>query len=154
MLIIDLDHFKRVNDTWGHVAGDAVLRGIGDCLRDELRTYDTIGRFGGEEFVAILPAVDEPQAAVIAERLRQRIADLTIAQFAASANDPAAAAASEHTLSTSIGIACYPDHGSELEQLLLGADGALYRAKDGGRNRVEFAGPPPTDDVDAADAPA
>jgi diguanylate cyclase (GGDEF)-like protein len=140
ILIVDLDHFKSVNDDFGHVLGDAALRGVGDCLRGELRDYDTVGRFGGEEFVAVLPDVDEMEAALIAERLRERIAATSIASFAAHSRDPEFAAASDKTLSTSIGVACYPEHGTELEQLLVAADSALYRAKDRGRNRVEFAG--------------
>jgi diguanylate cyclase (GGDEF)-like protein len=139
ILIIDLDHFKSVNDEFGHVLGDAALRGVGDCLRDELRDYDTVGRFGGEEFVAVLPDVDELEAALIAERLRERIAATSIASFAAHSRDPEFAAATDKTLSTSIGVACYPEHGAELEQLLVAADSALYRAKSRGRNRIEFA---------------
>jgi diguanylate cyclase (GGDEF)-like protein len=150
ILIIDLDHFKSVNDDFGHVLGDAALRGVGECLRDELRDYDTVGRFGGEEFVAVLPDVDEMEAALIAERLRERIAKTSIASFAAHSRDPEFAAASDKTLSTSIGVACYPEHGSELEQLLVAADSALYRAKSRGRNRVEFAG---TDPRTASDIP-
>jgi diguanylate cyclase (GGDEF)-like protein len=140
ILIVDLDHFKSVNDDFGHVLGDAALRGVGDCLRAELRDYDTVGRFGGEEFVAVLPDVDEMEAALIAERLRERIATTGIASFAAHGRDPGLAAASDKTLSSSIGVACYPEHGTELEQLLVAADSALYRAKSRGRNRVEFAG--------------
>jgi diguanylate cyclase (GGDEF)-like protein len=139
ILIIDLDHFKSVNDDFGHVLGDAALRGVGDCLRDELRDYDTVGRFGGEEFVAVLPDVDEMEAALIAERLRERIATTGLASFAAHSRDPELAAVSDKTLSSSIGVACYPEHGTELEQLLVAADSALYRAKSRGRNRVEFA---------------
>jgi diguanylate cyclase (GGDEF)-like protein len=142
VLIIDLDHFKLVNDGWGHVVGDAVLRGVAQCLREELRDYDTIGRFGGEEFVAILPDVDELHGALIAERLRVRVGDLLIAACAESVNAPIVAALLEQRLSASIGVACFPEHGLELEHLLVGADAALYRAKDRGRNRVEFAGGP------------
>lgn len=142
VLIIDLDHFKQVNDRWGHVAGDAVLKAVGQCLREELRDYDSIGRFGGEEFVAILPDVDEFQAAIIAERLRSRIGKLSIASIAASTKDPEQAASSADTLSTSVGVACFPEHGQSLDQLVIGADSALYRAKSKGRNRVEFADAP------------
>jgi diguanylate cyclase (GGDEF)-like protein len=139
ILIIDLDFFKSVNDNFGHVLGDAALRGVGECLREELRGYDTVGRFGGEEFVAVLPDVDELEAALIAERLRQRIGGTEIAKFAAHSPQPERTAATDKTLSTSIGVACYPEHGIELEQLLVAADSALYRAKRTGRNRVEFA---------------
>jgi diguanylate cyclase (GGDEF)-like protein len=139
ILIIDLDDFKAVNDNFGHILGDAALRGVGECLREELRGYDTVGRFGGEEFVAVLPDVDELEAALVAERLRRRIGATAIATFAAHSPQPERTAATDKTLSTSIGVACYPEHGMELEQLLVAADSALYRAKRTGRNRVEFA---------------
>jgi diguanylate cyclase (GGDEF)-like protein len=139
ILIIDLDYFKSVNDNFGHILGDAALRGVGECLHEELRDYDTVGRFGGEEFVAVLPDVDELEAALIAERLRQRIGTTEIAKFAAHSPQPERTATTDKTLSTSIGVACYPEHGVELEQLLVAADSALYRAKRAGRNRVEFA---------------
>jgi diguanylate cyclase (GGDEF)-like protein len=140
VLIIDLDHFKAVNDIHGHLAGDAVLKGIGKCLTRELRGYDTVGRFGGEEFVAILPGVDVAGGMEIAERVRQRIAELRT-----SALTGIEATGTEAALSASIGVACYPVHGTEVDQLLRAADTGLYRAKRSGRNRVELAhDDPPT----------
>ena len=141
VLIIDLDHFKAVNDIHGHLAGDTALHEIGKCLTRELRGYDTVGRFGGEEFVAILPGVDASGGMDIAERVRARIAELrTCALIGAKTTDP------EAPLSASIGLACYPEHGTEIDQLLRAADAGLYRAKRGGRNRVELAdGNPPTE---------
>jgi diguanylate cyclase (GGDEF)-like protein len=135
ILIIDLDRFKSVNDVYGHLAGDVVLREIGRCLTAELRDYDTVGRFGGEEFVALLPGINAAEAAVIAERVRARINTLRMSVLAPGAN------AVDATLSASIGVACYPVDGLELQELLHAADSALYVAKNAGRNRVEFAKP-------------
>jgi diguanylate cyclase (GGDEF)-like protein len=129
LLIIDMDNFKLVNDNHGHVAGDAVLKAVGDCLAEELRQYDAIGRFGGEEFVALLSGVDELAAVGISERVRQRIEVLQVAT-GISGQPPLAG------LSASIGISCFGVHGDELEELLHAADSALYAAKRAGRNRV------------------
>ncbi|MDQ1739395.1 MAG: hypothetical protein QOE53_1047 [Pseudonocardiales bacterium] len=129
LLIIDMDNFKLVNDTYGHIAGDVVLRAVADCLVHELRQYDAIGRFGGEEFVAILCGVDELVAVGISERVRQQIQLLHVA--APVKDQPPLVG-----LSASIGISCYPEHGAELEDLLHAADSALYAAKRAGRNRV------------------
>jgi len=129
LLIIDMDNFKLVNDTHGHIAGDAVLRAVADCLGQELRQYDAIGRFGGEEFVAILCGVDELAAVGISERVRQQIQLLQV-------TTPIEEQPPLTGLSASIGISCYPEHGAELEDLLHAADSALYAAKRAGRNRV------------------
>jgi diguanylate cyclase (GGDEF)-like protein len=138
VLIVDLDHFKVVNDEHGHLAGDVVLAEVARCLSNELRDYDTIGRFGGEEFVAVLSDVDAAGAVEIAERVRRRIGEIRTSTLASTV-----AIASDATLSASIGVSCYPEHGSEVDQLLRAADAALYRAKRGGRNRVEIAGAGP-----------
>lgn len=129
LLIIDMDNFKLVNDTHGHIAGDAVLRAVADSLVHELRQYDAIGRFGGEEFVAVLCGVDELTAVGISERVRQQIQLLQVAA-------PVQGQPPMTGLSASIGISCYPEHGAELEDLLHAADSALYAAKRAGRNRV------------------
>jgi diguanylate cyclase (GGDEF)-like protein len=129
LLIIDMDNFKLVNDTRGHIAGDAVLRAVADCLARELRQYDAIGRFGGEEFVAMLPGVDELVALGISERIRQQIQLLEVPA-------PVQEQPPMTGLSASIGISCFPEHGTELEDLLHAADSALYVAKRAGRNRV------------------
>jgi diguanylate cyclase (GGDEF)-like protein len=135
ILIIDLDRFKAVNDVHGHLVGDVVLREVGRCLTAELRDYDTVGRFGGEEFVALLPDVGSIEAGVIAERVRARINTLRI-----SAMSPETVTlGTDGVLSASIGIACFPADGTDLQELLHAADGALYVAKNAGRNRVEFA---------------
>jgi diguanylate cyclase (GGDEF)-like protein len=134
ILIIDLDRFKAVNDVYGHLVGDVVLREIGRCLVTELRDYDVVGRFGGEEFVALLPDAGTAQAAVIAERIRARINTLQM-----SALSPDTVVSQDSILSASIGVACSPQDGNELQELLHAADTALYVAKNAGRNRVEFA---------------
>ena len=134
ILIIDLDRFKAVNDIYGHLVGDVVLREIGRCLVAELRDYDVVGRFGGEEFVALLPDAGAAEAAVIAERVRARINTLQM-----SALSPSTIVSQDSTLSASIGVACCPSDGTELQELLHAADAALYVAKNAGRNRVEFA---------------
>ena len=135
VLIIDLDFFKTVNDRHGHLVGDMVLREVGHRMTGELRDYDTVGRFGGEEFVAVLPDVDVVAAGEVADRVRRRIGTLRPAALASGAATP-----NESPLTASIGVACYPAHGADIVQLLSAADAALYRAKDGGRNRVEIAG--------------
>jgi diguanylate cyclase (GGDEF)-like protein len=135
ILIIDLDRFKTVNDVHGHLVGDVVLREVGRCLITELRDYDIVGRFGGEEFVALLPDVGAEEAGVIAERVRARINTLQM-----SILSPATSAdGKDSLLSASIGVACFPSDGTELQELLHRADAALYVAKNAGRNRVEFA---------------
>jgi diguanylate cyclase (GGDEF)-like protein len=128
LLIIDMDNFKLINDTYGHIAGDTVLRAVADCLSRELRQYDAIGRFGGEEFVAMLAGVDEPTAVAVSERVRQQVQLLEV--VTAVGDEPMTG------LSASIGISCFPEHGAELEDLLHAADSALYAAKRAGRNRV------------------
>ncbi len=129
LLIIDMDNFKQVNDTYGHMAGDSALRAVAECLVQELRQYDAIGRFGGEEFVAMLSGVDELVAVGISERIRQQVQSLEVAS-------PVEGQPALIGLSASIGISCYPEHGAGLEDLLHAADSALYAAKRGGRNRV------------------
>jgi diguanylate cyclase (GGDEF)-like protein len=133
LLIADVDHFKRVNDEHGHDVGDRVLIGIADRLRAGLRECDVLARWGGEEFLALLPDCDADDARAVAERLRGGVADLRLA-----ADDGHALA-----LTLSIGIAGIgPDH--DLRDAVTRADRALYRSKHAGRNRVsvEPAGEP------------
>ncbi|MCW2540819.1 MAG: diguanylate cyclase [Frankiales bacterium] len=139
VLILDMDHFKNVNDEHGHIVGDAALRAAADALRAELRGYDTVGRFGGEEFVALLPEVDAGAAESTAERVRRRIANLKVTT---------AGVPTSIRLSASVGVACFPQHGTELTPLLHAADSALYAAKDLGRNRVILADGPATFSAD------
>lgn len=120
--IVDVDHFKIVNDTYGHSAGDEVLREIAERLRATLRTEDVAGRWGGEEFLLLLPMTDLEGATVVGERLRQRIAGQAVVLGCGASLD----------VRISVGIAV----GCDLPDLLLRADKALYRAKAGGRNLV------------------
>jgi diguanylate cyclase (GGDEF)-like protein len=128
LLLLDLDHFKRVNDTLGHLAGDAALRAIGDALKRELRGYDAVARFGGEEFVVLLNDLSLEEAVIVAERTLARVRGLAIT--GQSPDSP------NLTLTASIGLACYPQHGEDLTDLLEAADLALYSAKRAGRDRV------------------
>jgi diguanylate cyclase (GGDEF)-like protein len=128
LLLLDLDHFKRVNDTLGHLAGDAALRAIGEALKRELRGYDAVARFGGEEFVVFLNDLNLEDAVIVAERTLARVRGLVIT--GQSPDSP------NVTLTASIGLASYPQHGQELTDLLEAADLALYAAKRAGRDRV------------------
>jgi diguanylate cyclase (GGDEF)-like protein len=133
IVFLDLDHFKSVNDTYGHPAGDQVLKAIATTLNRELRTDDLVGRFGGEEFAVLLPATDASDTTATGERLRQRIEALTV---------PLTTPAGEIKLSDltcSVGAATYPASGTTLDQLILAADTATYTAKNAGRNRVVTA---------------
>jgi diguanylate cyclase (GGDEF)-like protein len=125
ILLIDVDHFKRVNDGHGHLAGDEVLKGLAAELRQQVRDSDIVGRFGGEEFTVLLPRADAKEALRIAERLRRGASALNI--FAAD---------SRIGVTISIGVAVLGLHGRDLFELLAAADVALYRAKDKGRNQV------------------
>jgi diguanylate cyclase (GGDEF)-like protein/putative nucleotidyltransferase with HDIG domain len=130
LLFFDADRFKRVNDTYGHTAGDAVLHQIGERAGKVLRGGDTIGRFGGEEFVILLPEADVREASVVAERIRTTVAA-----------EPVAACEVEGGIVTtvSIGLATYPDDGDSEQVLLSQADQAMYVAKRLGRNQVRTA---------------
>ncbi|UQX88607.1 GGDEF domain-containing protein [Jatrophihabitans telluris] len=131
MLIIDMDNFKSINDSHGHLVGDAVLKAVAALLGDELREYDTIGRFGGEEFVALLPQVSPLDALAISDRVLQAVRDLRIPLRGEEI--PLSG------LSASIGLAAFPQQGDAVEDLLHVADAALYRAKREGRDRVEYS---------------
>jgi diguanylate cyclase (GGDEF)-like protein len=130
LLLVDLDHFKAVNDNYGHLVGDAALQAVGLRLKRELRQYDVVGRFGGEEFVALLPGVDTAQAAAAAERIRSAIASILPSEMGTG---------TDATLAASLGVAMYPLHGDDLGEVLRAADTALYLAKNAGRNRVTVA---------------
>lgn len=132
LLMVDIDHFKRVNDHYGHLAGDHVLRHIVGVLRQRLRASDVLGRYGGEEFMVLLPGTDLHGAAQLAEQLRQAV------QAA-----PCEWQGQRIPFTVSIGVAASADTPADpsrtSEALLQAADQALYRAKDGGRNRVALA---------------
>ena len=130
VLVVDADHFKALNDRYGHSGGDAALRALAARLRDRVRAEDLVGRFGGEEFVVALPDTNAAGAAAVAEDLR-----------AAVAGQPVPVERRAATLTVSIGWADW--RGEDLERLLRRADRALYEAKAAGRDRVRPAGTPP-----------
>jgi diguanylate cyclase (GGDEF)-like protein len=126
VLMIDVDHFKRLNDQFGHAAGDAVLKEIARVFLDKTRTEDLACRYGGEEFTIILPDITPENAWQRAEVIRQAVADLRTHIDNTLYNN----------VTISVGVAIFPNDGSSSELLLRHADAALYRAKHGGRNRV------------------
>jgi diguanylate cyclase (GGDEF)-like protein len=128
LVMLDLDHFKAINDCHGHAAGDAVLRAVADTLRRSLRGQDVVARWGGEEFILLLPETDLGGAAHVAEAIRQALAGLAVTFDGTSL-----------TVTGSLGVARLPAGGS-LDDAAARADHALYRAKELGRNRVEVAG--------------
>jgi len=130
LLFIDLDHFKEINDSYGHQAGDACLRAIIGPIHAELRQSDVIGRYGGEEFVVILSSADVAAAEPIAERIRKRVAEVRVEGFGAPIG-----------LTCSIGIATSDTLDVWGEHLIAHADAAVYAAKRSGRNRVQVAVP-------------
>ena len=145
VLILDLDHFKRINDVHGHLVGDDVVSAVSRLLEREVRAYDLVGRFGGDEFAVLLPAVDgQSELLRIAERIRQRVAELEVPV------PPGLDRAGQRVilgLTVSVGLAVHPLHGGSIERLVLVADTACYAAKNAGRNRVHV--PLPGDSVGA-----
>jgi diguanylate cyclase (GGDEF)-like protein len=145
---MDIDHFKAVNDTYGHLVGDKALRAVTDALREQLRSYDLAGRFGGEEFAILLPQTRDDHALTIAERLRAHIADMSVRISDSDTDDGI-------RLTVSVGIASLNDTNRELTDLLAAADAALYRAKQAGRNRTHVAdASAPLDQIVPAARPA
>ena len=131
LLMLDLDSFKRINDTRGHAAGDAVLQHFAIVARQSLRRVDVVGRLGGEEFAALLPGTDAAGAVQLAERLRQAVAER-----------PADIETGSLAYTVSVGVTWFAPSDSNADAILARADRALYRAKDHGRNRVEMEPPP------------
>jgi diguanylate cyclase (GGDEF)-like protein len=130
-ILCDIDHFKNVNDTLGHLSGDQALREIGRRLQSQLRVYDGVGRYGGEEFLMILPNCDLPNTMLRANELRKIIA-----------STPVLCSGVERAITMSMGVAVSTYDGrNELEALLNQADAGLYAAKEKGRNRVEHFTP-------------
>ncbi len=129
--IADIDHFKNVNDTFGHLAGDAVLAAIASALNALLRDGDLTGRFGGEEFCILLPGTDAAEARQITERLRERIS-----RIATPVSDGTPSDGSPLRVTISIGVAALGSSRRDLDELLAAADHALYQAKETGRNQV------------------
>jgi diguanylate cyclase (GGDEF)-like protein len=129
VVMMDLDHFKTLNDASGHLAGDAVLRQVAEVLRGQVRRVDVVARYGGEEFCLVLPQVGKADAVEVAEKLRRSIAD------------QAFGALPPGRITASAGVAHLPTDASTLEDLLEAADAALYASKHRGRNRVTAFGP-------------
>jgi diguanylate cyclase (GGDEF)-like protein len=134
--MIDIDHFKAVNDTYGHQAGDAVLATVAAEMRDSLRGYDVPGRFGGEEFAVLLPGTTGEEACLIAERLRERLAAATTL---VGESTPV-------QITVSIGVTALRSASADLDELISAADIALYRAKNAGRNQTCWQAPSAEDD--------
>jgi two-component system, cell cycle response regulator len=124
--LFDIDDFKKVNDTYGHLAGDAVLQKLADLFKGSLRAIDIVGRYGGEEFLAILPETDGINGYIVAERFREKIEKETFAY-------------GEETIKTTIsgGVAHYT-HGMDVNKLIKMADDNLYAAKREGKNRIFY----------------
>jgi diguanylate cyclase (GGDEF)-like protein len=128
--LVDIDHFKTVNDTHGHLVGDKALRAVTSALRSQLRPYDLAGRFGGEEFVILLPHASETDAMSVAERLRAHVAAMAIPV------DEHDESAGHVRLTISVGVAALDGANRELTDMLAAADAALYHAKETGRNKT------------------
>ncbi|MBM4320861.1 MAG: GGDEF domain-containing protein, partial [Deltaproteobacteria bacterium] len=128
LLLADIDHFKSVNDTHGHPAGDEVLRAVARRLSQTVREVDLVARYGGEEFVVLLEGTSVDGARTMAERIREAVAAETVPIGSKMLR-----------LTISLGLACYPQHGEDRELLLERADQALYTAKKGGRDQVRIA---------------
>ncbi len=134
LIMIDLDHFKRINDRAGHETGDVALRMLADALRAELRAVDTAVRFGGDEFAVILPQANIEGALLVAERLRAGIEQIEVPGYG--------------RMTASIGLASFPIHASSRNSLVVAADRALYNSKNFGRNRVST---PPDESLEQPD---
>jgi diguanylate cyclase (GGDEF)-like protein len=127
VLLVDIDHFKDINDTYGHIVGDDVLRAVAQSMRSSIRRYDAAGRYGGEEFLIVLPGCDETNSVSHAERLRAAISRVTVK------------AAGEVRVSVSLGVTVFDTNcATRAVDVVKAADTALYLAKNGGRDRVEF----------------
>jgi diguanylate cyclase (GGDEF)-like protein len=131
LVMVDLDDFKRINDTHGHQQGDEVLAHVAGVLRDESRELDTAARYGGEELAVVLPQTDVAGAALLAERMRRAVEALRV---------PRVGGKGAVSVTASFGVAAAPESGMERTALIAAADAALYAAKAGGKNRVERAG--------------
>jgi diguanylate cyclase (GGDEF)-like protein len=127
-IVLDLDHFKQVNDSYGHGRGDDVLAAVGAVLPTLGRAGDFVGRYGGEEFIFLMADTDTEGATVAAEKIRAAIAGIVVPGV-------------EREITASLGVATIPEHAGTSDQLVRNADRALYVAKTNGRNRVEIAVP-------------
>jgi len=129
VIMMDLDHFKNFNDTFGHNAGDVALQALGSILLKHVRSQDVVCRYGGEEFIILLPGVSEAGTGSRADEIRSKVKEQDITYE----GRPLA------KISVSAGVSAFPKHGTTPGQLIAAADGALYAAKKAGRDRVEIA---------------
>jgi diguanylate cyclase (GGDEF)-like protein len=136
LLMMDIDHFKRFNDTYGHLVGDEVIREVAALIRQQIRGNDLAGRYGGEEIVVLMPETSQEAALVAAERIRSAIEALQIPALVGTKAAP--------HVTISIGVAQYPQHGDTIPTLLEFADQGLYQAKQNGRNQVRLFATPIT----------
>ncbi len=128
MIMLDIDHFKKVNDTYGHLCGDEILKGLAVLIKSCLRSMDVVARYGGEEFAVLLPETNGPEAYQTAERIRRSVEDMTFMGAEQGLH-----------VTVSQGVATYPSEGvHERQDIIAKADGALYEAKESGRNKVIF----------------
>jgi diguanylate cyclase (GGDEF)-like protein len=142
VILVDIDHFKNVNDTYGHLCGDEVLQAVARRMKECMRPYDTVGRYGGEEFLIIASAADARGTLALAERIRRVLE-----------SKPVVTQAGEVRITASLGAAMSTDaRGADPQTILRLADKALYRAKDQGRNRAELAGSQESDAAALANA--
>ena len=126
IVMLDIDHFKKVNDRFGHKAGDYALQQVAKILKEDLRSYDRVGRWGGEEFMLILPDTHLDDALIVAERIRVKIAETKITLESGEA----------FSIHISLGVACTSGQSTTLTKLIDSADQAMYQAKQSGRNQV------------------
>lgn len=139
VMMIDTDHFKKYNDTFGHQMGDALLKKIGVIFMESLRNVDYPSRYGGDEFIVLLPEVEKEKALEVAERIRGLVAAKTLSRDT-----------NRVAVTVSIGVAAFPEHGDTPEAIIASADGALYHAKRNGRNRVVLASSDLQPDIEVA----
>jgi|ETNmetMinimDraft_16_1059900.scaffolds.fasta_scaffold01500_5 diguanylate cyclase (GGDEF)-like protein/PAS domain S-box-containing protein len=128
LLIMDIDHFKNFNDSYGHIAGDRALKQLTINVSDAIRESDILARYGGEEFVVIMPETDLSNARKKADKIRWNVESMNLDNIVSGQS---------LKMTISIGVASFPEHGTEFNTLVASADGALYKAKESGRNRVE-----------------
>jgi diguanylate cyclase (GGDEF)-like protein len=133
LLMIDIDHFKKFNDTYGHQVGDEVLKAVARTLRRQVRTTDAVSRYGGEEITVILPHTGLDDAGLVGEKVRQAVEVLDLPVEGKTVK-----------ITISVGVAGFPDCATEQSDLILEADNAMYRAKENGRNQVQMASPQAT----------
>ncbi len=129
LLVIDIDHFKKYNDTYGHLAGDEVLSRLASVFKESIRSSDYAARYGGEEFIVMLPEIGPEQGVEAAERIRHKVAEERFGDDGESIK-----------VTISVGVASYPESGEDAESVIRNADEALYEAKELGRNQVVLAG--------------